>query len=195
MLGWRLSGNSANVTAASVSDVVRETLASPGGDGAAGSDDPAARRADRLGAARDGRVGGGGGKPTRLGLIGLDVAGLVVVDARPSRVRSSERLPARSHDALSHLERTTPVSTRALLAGPIRLARRLSGRLGTAGYPVVDDVVIEEPFAQGLRWSAWTSSDRRRLSRPAARRAGGPVPSSRRWWLTTSTSVVPTRFS
>jgi DDE superfamily endonuclease len=99
-----------------------------------------------------------GGNPTTVGLVGLYVAGLVLLDARPSQVRISERLPARSHDALNRLLRVMPLSTRALLGGLIVLARRLSQRLGTPGYLVVDDVVIEKPFAKRLPWAAWTYS-------------------------------------
>ena len=98
------------------------------------------------------------GNRTTVGLVALYVAGLVLLDARPSQVRISERLPARSHDALNRLLRTTPVSTRALMAGLVRLARLLSERLGAPGYLVVDDVVIEKPFAKRLPWAAWTYS-------------------------------------
>ncbi len=98
------------------------------------------------------------GNPTMLGLLGLYVAGLVLLDARPTQVRISERLPARSHDALTRLLRVMPLSTRALLAGLIRLARRLGGHLGTPGYLCVDDVVLEKPFAKRLPWVAWTYS-------------------------------------
>jgi hypothetical protein len=73
-------------------------------------------------------------------------------------VRISARLPARSHDALNRLLRVMPLSTRALLGGLLRLAGRLSRRLGTPGYLVVDDVVIEKPFAKRLPWAAWTYS-------------------------------------
>jgi len=99
-----------------------------------------------------------GGNPTAVGLIGLYVTGLVLLDARPTQVRISERLPARSHDALNRLLRVMPLSTRALLGGLLRLAGRLSRRLGTPGYLVVDDVVIEKPFARRLPWAAWTYS-------------------------------------
>jgi hypothetical protein len=99
-----------------------------------------------------------GGNPTAAGLIGLYVAGLVLLDARPTQVRISERLPARSHDALNRLLRVMPLSTRALMGGLLGLARRLSRRLGTPGYLVVDDVVIDKPFAKRLPWAAWTYS-------------------------------------
>jgi hypothetical protein len=105
-----------------------------------------------------GALGAVGGNPTAFGLIALYVAGLVLLDARPTRVRISERLPGRSHDALNRLLRTGPLSTRALLGGLIRLAGRLSRRLGTPGYLVVDDVAIEKPFAKRPPWAAWTSS-------------------------------------
>jgi hypothetical protein len=99
-----------------------------------------------------------GGNPTAVGLVGLYVTGLVLLDARPTQVRISERLPARSHDALNRLLRVMPLSTRALLGGLLGLAGRLSRRLGTPGYLVVDDVVIEKPFAKRLPWAAWTYS-------------------------------------
>ncbi len=99
-----------------------------------------------------------GTNPTAVGLIGLYVAGLVLLDARPTQVRISERLPARSHDALNRLLRTSALSTRALMGGLIGLVRRLSEGLGRRGYLVVDDVVIEKPFATRLPWAAWTYS-------------------------------------
>ena len=99
-----------------------------------------------------------GGNPTRLGLIALYVTGLVLLDARPSQTRISQVLPAREHDALNRLLRTVPLSTRALMAGALRLAVGVSRALGTRGYLVVDDVVLEKPFAKRLPWAAWTYS-------------------------------------
>jgi hypothetical protein len=99
-----------------------------------------------------------GANPTLFGLIALYVTGLVLLDARPSQTRISQVLPAREHDALNRLLRTVPLSTRALLAGPLVLVAGLSRALGTAGYLVVDDVVLEKPFAKRLPWAAWTYS-------------------------------------
>jgi DDE superfamily endonuclease len=99
-----------------------------------------------------------GANPTTFGLIALYVTGLLLLDARPTQPRISERLPARSHDALNRLLRTMPWSTRALLRGLSEFVRGLSERLGTPGYLVVDDVVIEKPFAKRLPWAAWTYS-------------------------------------
>src|SRR5215210_7483290 len=99
-----------------------------------------------------------GGTPTTFGLVALYVTGLLLLDARPSQTRISQVLPAREHDALNRLLRTVPLSTRALLAGTLRLAVRLHRVLGTPGYLVVDDVVIEKRFAKRLPWAAWTYS-------------------------------------
>jgi hypothetical protein len=99
-----------------------------------------------------------GGNPTAFGLVALYVTGLVLLDARQSQPRISARLPARSHDALNRLLRTMPLPTRALMRGLSAFARRLSRRLGTAGYLCVDDVVLEKPFAKRLPWAAWTYS-------------------------------------
>ncbi len=101
---------------------------------------------------------GVGGNPTTFGLVALYVTGLLLLEAHPTQVRIGAKLPARGHDALNRLLRTMPLSTRALMAGAIRLARELGRRLGTAGYLVVDDVVIEKRFARRLPWAAWTYS-------------------------------------
>jgi len=90
--------------------------------------------------------------------VALYVTGLLLLEAHPTQVRISAKLPARGHDALNRLLRTMPLSTRALMAGAILLARALGRRLGTAGYLVVDDVVIEKRFAKRLPWAAWTSA-------------------------------------
>jgi hypothetical protein len=58
-----------------------------------------------------------GGNPIAFGLVALYVTGLVLLDARPTQPRISEKLPARGHDALNRLLRTMPLSTRALLRG------------------------------------------------------------------------------
>lgn len=99
-----------------------------------------------------------GGNPTAFGLLALYVTGLVLLDARQTQPRISEKLPARGHDALNRLLRTRPLSTRALMIGLLTFARHLSQRLGTLGYLCVDDVVIEKPFAKLLPWAAWTYS-------------------------------------
>jgi hypothetical protein len=96
--------------------------------------------------------------PTLVGLLTLYVTGLVLLDARPTQPRISERLPARSHDALNRLLRTMPWSTRLLMRALIGFAQGLSHQLGTPGYLMVDDVVIEKPFAKRLPWAAWTYS-------------------------------------
>jgi hypothetical protein len=99
-----------------------------------------------------------GDNPTVFGLVALYVTGLVLLDARPSQTRISRALPAREHDALNRLLRTVPLSTRALLQSPLLLVHSLSRALATPGYLVVDDVVIEKPFAKRLPWAAWTYS-------------------------------------
>ncbi len=99
-----------------------------------------------------------GNNPTLFGLVALYVTGLVLLDARPSQTRISQVLPAREHDALNRLLRTVPLSTRALLAGTVVVVAGLSRALGTRGYLVVDDVVIEKPFAKRSPWAAWTYS-------------------------------------
>jgi hypothetical protein len=98
------------------------------------------------------------GNPTLFGMIAVYVTGLLLLDARPTQTRISQVLPARAHDALNRLLRTLPLSTRALLAGTLTWVAGLSRALGTVGYLVVDDVVVEKPFAKRLPWAAWTYS-------------------------------------
>jgi hypothetical protein len=99
-----------------------------------------------------------GDNPTLFGLVALYVTGLVLLDARPSQTRISRVLPAREHDALNRLLRTAPLSTRALMRSLLVLVAGLSRVLGTRGYLVVDDVVLEKRFAKRLPWAAWTYS-------------------------------------
>src|SRR4051812_14358562 len=99
-----------------------------------------------------------GTNPTLFGLVALYVTGLIFLDARPSQTRLSQALPARAHDAFNRLLRTVPLSTRALLAGTVALVAGLSRTLGTVGYLVADDVILEKPFAKRLPWAAWTYS-------------------------------------
>jgi hypothetical protein len=82
------------------------------------------------------------GSPTTVAVAALYVAGLILLDARPTQTRVSRALPGRCHDALNWLLRSTPLSTRALRGGLIRYAQVLSRRLGRPGYPCVDDIVI-----------------------------------------------------
>jgi hypothetical protein len=99
-----------------------------------------------------------GDNPTLFGLVALYVTGLVLLDARPSQTRISRVLPAREHDALNRLLRTAPLSTRALMRSLLVLVAGLSRVLGTRGYLVVDDVVLEKRFAKRRPWAAWTYS-------------------------------------
>jgi hypothetical protein len=94
------------------------------------------------------------GTATTAVLLALYVTGLVLLDARPTQTRVARVLPGRCHDALNRLLRSTPLSTRTLMALLIGWVRRL----GTAGYVCLDDVVVEKAFAKRLRWAGWTYS-------------------------------------
>ncbi len=90
------------------------------------------------------------GTPTLAALIALAVAGLILLDARPTQTRLARLLPARCHDALGRLLREMPWSTRALTALLIAFAKRL----GCDGYLVLDDVIVEKAFAKCLPWAS-----------------------------------------
>ena len=94
------------------------------------------------------------GTPTTLALVALYVTGLVLLDARPTQTRVTRTLPGRCHDALNRLLRTTPWSTRSLMAGLIGWVTRS----GMTGYLCLDDVVVEKAFAKRLPWAGWTYS-------------------------------------
>jgi DDE superfamily endonuclease len=94
------------------------------------------------------------GSPTTAILIALYVTGLILLDARPTQTRVTRLLPGRCHDALNRLLRTTPWSTRALLAVLVTWIRHS----GMPGYLCLDDVVVEKAFAKRLRWAGWTYS-------------------------------------
>jgi hypothetical protein len=82
------------------------------------------------------------------------VTGLVLLDAHPTQTRVTRLLPGRCHDALHRLLRTTPWSTRKLLAPLVAWIRRT----GAAGYRCLDDVVVEKASAKRLPWAGWTYS-------------------------------------
>jgi hypothetical protein len=94
------------------------------------------------------------GSPTVVALIGLYVAGLILLDVRQTQTRVTRFLPGRCHDALNRLLRVTPLSTRALMACLIRWVQQHGG----AGYLCLDDVVVEKAFARKLPWAGWTYS-------------------------------------
>jgi hypothetical protein len=94
------------------------------------------------------------GSPTTAVLIALYVTGLILLDARPTQTRVTRLLPGRCHDALNRLLRTTPWSTRTLLAPLVAWIRHAS----LPGYLCLDDVVVEKAFAKRLPWAGWTYS-------------------------------------
>jgi hypothetical protein len=94
------------------------------------------------------------GSPTTAILIALYVTGLILLDARPTQTRVTRVLPGRCHDALNRLLRTTPWSTRKLLAPLVAWIRHAS----LPGYLCLDDVVVEKAFAKRLPWAGWTYS-------------------------------------
>jgi hypothetical protein len=94
------------------------------------------------------------GNPTTAILIALYVTGLILLDARPTQTRVTRVLPGRCHDALNRLLRTTPWSTRKLLAPLVAWIRHAS----LPGYLCLDDVVVEKAFAKQLPWAGWTYS-------------------------------------
>jgi DDE superfamily endonuclease len=100
------------------------------------------------------QLGVGVGSPTTAALMALYVTGLVLLEARPTQTRVTRLLPGRCHDALNRLLRTTPWSTRKLLAPLVAWIRHAS----LPGYLCLDDVVVEKAFAKRLRWAGWTYS-------------------------------------
>ena len=91
--------------------------------------------------------------PWPLVLMALYVTALIMLDCRQNGQRMANWLPARAHDAFNRLLRVCPLSTRAIMKAVIRWAKRLG-----LGYLVLDDVVVEKPFAQLIPWVAWTYS-------------------------------------
>jgi hypothetical protein len=100
------------------------------------------------------QLGAAVGSPTTAILIALYVTGLILLDARPTQTRVTRVLPGRCHDALNRLLRTTPWSTRKLLAPLVAWIRHAS----LPGYLCLDDVVVEKAFAKQLPWAGWTYS-------------------------------------
>jgi len=95
------------------------------------------------------------GRPRRVvELMALYVAGLILLEKGQTAVRIATILPGRAHDALNRLLRVLPWSPQRLVLGLIRWVQRR----GERGYVVLDDVVVEKPFAKLLAWAGWTYS-------------------------------------
>jgi hypothetical protein len=87
------------------------------------------------------------GSPTTAVLIALYVTGLILLEAHPTQTRVTRFLPGRCHDALNRLLRTTPWSTRKLLAVLVAWIRHAS----LPGYLCLDDVVSRRRSPSGCR--------------------------------------------
>ena len=85
----------------------------------------------------------------------LYVVGLILLERGQTAVRIATILPGRAHDALNRLLRVLPWSPHRLILGLIRWVQRR----GERGYLVLDDVVVEKPFAKLLAWAGWTYSN------------------------------------
>jgi hypothetical protein len=95
------------------------------------------------------------GRPRRVfELMTLYVAGLILLEKGQTAVRIATVLPGRAHDALNRLLRVLRWSPQRLVLGLIRWVQRR----GERGYVVLDDVVVEKPFAKLLAWAGWTYS-------------------------------------
>ena len=64
------------------------------------------------------------GSSTLVGLIGLYVTGLILLDVRQTQTRVTRFLPGRCHDALNRLLRLMPCSTRRLMALLVQWVKR-----------------------------------------------------------------------
>jgi SRSO17 transposase len=87
-------------------------------------------------------------------LVVLYVTGLILLDRRQNARRIARWLPARAHDAFNRLLRVHAVSTRALMRCFVEWGKCM----GREGYLVIDDVVVDKPFAHCIRWVGWTYS-------------------------------------
>jgi len=94
------------------------------------------------------------GSPTLVALIGLYVAGLILLDGRQTQTRVTRFLPARCHDALNRLLRVMPLATRPLMALLVQWVKRQKSR----GYLCLDSVIVEKAYAHRLLWAGWTYS-------------------------------------
>lgn len=92
--------------------------------------------------------------PLTLTLVALYTAGLILLDRDQTNTRIADWLPARAHDAFNRLLRVLPFSTRLLMSVLVAWANRQ----GQTGYLVIDDVVVEKPFARLIPWVGWTYS-------------------------------------
>lgn len=96
--------------------------------------------------------------PLAFSLLALYVAGLILLDKRQNAKRMADWLPGRAHDAFNRLLSTMPISTRSLMSWLISAASRLK----LTGYLIVDDVLVEKPFASLIPWVGWTYSTTQR---------------------------------
>lgn len=92
-----------------------------------------------------------------LSLLALYICGLLLHEKNQNATRMALWLPARAHDAINRLLTQHRLSTRQLFGCLIEWAKRL-GR----GYLVIDEVVVEKPFAQKCAWVGYIYSTSRK---------------------------------
>lgn len=88
--------------------------------------------------------------PLSFSLLGVYLCGLLLLDKRQTATRIADWLPERAHDALNRLLTRHTISTRQIFASVIGWARQLG-----SGYLVIDEVVLEKPYADKCAWIGW----------------------------------------
>jgi SRSO17 transposase len=91
--------------------------------------------------------------PLSFSLLAVYVCGLLMLSRDQNATCLAAWLPARAHDALNRLLSQHRISTRQLFGCVIEWAKRLG-----SGYLVIDEVVVEKPFARLCSWVGYIYS-------------------------------------
>lgn len=98
--------------------------------------------------------------PLNFALMAVYIVGIILLEKKQTATKIGRYLPARAHDALNRLLRSSDISTTALFNVLVRWVSQKE-----MGYLCIDDVVVSKPYSKKCAWVGWTwsTSERRKV--------------------------------